>query len=156
MSLSAGRPRILVVDDEIVIAQLIADVLGGEGYDIDTAPHGLAALECIARQSYDVVLSDLRMPELDGLGLYREIERCHPELVTRFVFITGTSEHTDYQGFVNDVKVPLLTKPFDVAELQRTVEERLGRPARPAPDDRPTADDHRAVCNPGIDGNPGG
>jgi|SRR5690242_8787131 CheY-like chemotaxis protein len=129
MFLSDKRPRILVVDDEVVIAQLIAEVLGGEGYDVDTAPHGLAALDCIARQTYDVVLSDLRMPELDGLGLYREIERRHPDLLTRFVFITGTSEHTDYQGFVDDVKVPLLTKPFDMLELQRMVEERLGRTA---------------------------
>ena len=129
MTLSDQRPRILVVDDEVVIAQLMADVLGGEGYDVDTAPNGLAALDCIARQSYDVVLSDLRMPGLDGLGLYREIERSHPELLTRFVFITGTSEHTDYQGFVNDVKVPLLTKPFDMLELQRMVAERLGRAA---------------------------
>jgi len=129
MTLSDQRPRILVVDDEVVIAQLMADVLGGEGYDVDTAPNGLAALDCIARQSYDVVLSDLRMPGLDGLGLYREIERSHPELLTRFVFITGTSEHTDYHVFVHDVKVPLLTKPFDMLELQRMVEERLGRPA---------------------------
>ncbi len=125
MAPSARRPRILVVDDEIIIAQLIADVLGGEGYDVDTAPHGLAAIESLDKQAYDVVLSDLRMPELDGLGLYREIERRWPDLLARFVFITGTSEHTDYQGFIDDVKVPVLTKPFDMVELQRVVEERL-------------------------------
>ncbi len=129
MSSADRRPRILVVDDELVIAQLIADVLGSEGYAVDMAPHGLAALESIAQQAYDVVLSDLRMPELDGLGLYREIERRHPELLGRFVFISGTSEHTDYQGFIADVKVPVLTKPFDMLELQRMVEERLHRPA---------------------------
>lgn len=120
-----GRPWVLVVDDESIIAQLIADVLGGEGYDVDTAPHGLAALERLERRTYDVVLSDLRMPELDGLGLFREIERRYPDLLHRFVFITGTSEHADYQGFIDDVKVPVLTKPFDMADLVRVVQELL-------------------------------
>ena len=120
-----GRPGVLVVDDESIIAQLIADVLGGEGYDVDTAPHGVAALERLERRTYDVVLSDLRMPELDGLGLFREIEQRYPDLLHRFVFITGTSEHADYQGFIDDVKVPVLTKPFDMADLVRVVQELL-------------------------------
>lgn len=119
------RPWVLVVDDESIIAQLIADVLGGEGYDVDTAPHGVAALERLERRTYDVVLSDLRMPELDGLGLFREIEQRYPDLLHRFVFITGTSEHADYQGFIDDVKVPVLTKPFDMADLVRVVQELL-------------------------------
>jgi two-component system NtrC family sensor kinase len=120
-----GRPWVLVVDDESIIAQLIADVLGGEGYDVDTAPHGVAALERLERRTYDVVLSDLRMPELDGLGLFREIEQRYPDLLHRFVFVTGTSEHADYQGFIDDVKVPVLTKPFDMADLVRVVQELL-------------------------------
>ncbi len=120
-----GRPWVLVADDESIIAQLIADVLGGEGYNVDTAPHGVAALERLARRTYDVVLSDLRMPELDGLGLFREIEQRYPDLLHRFAFITGTSEHADYQGFVDDVKVPVLTKPFDMADLVRVVQELL-------------------------------
>lgn len=119
------RPWVLVVDDESIIAQLIADVLGGEGYDVDTAPHGVAALERLAQRTYDVVLSDLRMPELDGLGLFREIEQRYPDLLHRFVFITGTSEHADYQGFIDDVKVPVLTKPFDMMDLVRVVQELL-------------------------------
>jgi CheY-like chemotaxis protein len=115
----------LVVDDESIIAQLIADVLGGEGYDVDTAPDGLAALERLEQRAYDVVLSDLRMPELDGLGLFRAIEQRYPDLLHRFVFITGTSEHADYQGFIDDVKVPVLTKPFDMMNLVRVVQELL-------------------------------
>ncbi len=124
------RPWVLVVDDENIIAQLIADVLGGEGYEVDTAPHGLAALDRLVNRTYDVILSDLRMPELDGLGLFREIEQRCPDLLRRFVFITGTSEHTDYQGFIDDVKVPVLTKPFDMADLVAVVRGRLaGSPA---------------------------
>lgn len=125
MAASASRPLILVVDDEPIIAQLITDVLTGDGYAVDTAPDGLVALECIGRRAYDLILSDLRMPGLDGLGLYRELEQNRPELARRFVFITGTSEHTDYAGLIVDLAVPILTKPFDMAALQRVTREAL-------------------------------
>jgi CheY-like chemotaxis protein len=125
MAPSGERPWVLVVDDENIISQLIADVLCGEGYEVDTAPHGLAALDRLANRTYDVILSDLRMPELDGLGFFREVEQRYPDLLRRFVFITGTSEHTDYQGFIDEVKVPVLTKPFDMVELVRVVQDRL-------------------------------
>lgn len=114
-----------MVDDEAIIAQLITDVLAGEGYDVDTASDGLVALECIGRGAYDLILSDLRMPGLDGLGLYRELERSRPDLMRRFVFITGTSEHTDYAGLIGDLEAPILTKPFDMAALQRVARETL-------------------------------
>jgi two-component system NtrC family sensor kinase len=125
MAPTSERPWVLVVDDESIIAQLIADVLEDEGYQIDTAPHGVAALERLEQRTYDVILSDLRMPELDGLGLFREIEQRYPDLLHRFVFITGTSEHADYQGFIDDVKVPVLTKPFDMMDLARVVHDLL-------------------------------
>jgi CheY-like chemotaxis protein len=125
MAPTGERPWVLVVDDEIIIAQLIADVLEDAGYQIDTALHGVAALERLERRTYDVILSDLRMPELDGLGLFREIEHRYPDLLRRFVFITGTSEHADYQGFIDDVKVPVLTKPFDMSDLVRVVHDLL-------------------------------
>jgi CheY-like chemotaxis protein len=127
MAPTGGRPSVLVVDDESIIAQLIADVLGGEGYDVDTAANGLAALERLAQRTYGVILSDLRMPELDGLGLFREIEQRHPDMLRRFAFITGTSEHADYQGFIDDVKVPVLTKPFDMLKLIRVVQGLFAR-----------------------------
>jgi two-component system NtrC family sensor kinase len=123
MAAPASRPKILVVDDEAIIAQLISDVLTGDGYDVDTASDGLIALECIGRCGYDVILSDLRMPGLDGLGLYRELEQSRPELARRFVFITGTSEHTDYAGLLGGLAAPILTKPFDMSALQRVVRE---------------------------------
>jgi len=122
MSAGGKRPSVLVVDDESIIAQLVADVLGGEGYEVETAPDGRAALDRLAQRTFDTILSDLRMPELDGLGLFRAIEQRHPELLRRFVFITGTSAQAEYQGFIDDVKVLVLTKPFDVADLLRVVQ----------------------------------
>jgi CheY-like chemotaxis protein len=127
-SSSAERPQILVVDDEPIIAQLIADVLSAEGYGVDTAPDGRAALEHIGRRSYHLILSDLRMPEIDGIGLLREVEQRHPDLVRRFVFITGTSEHTDYHDLIAALAVPVLTKPFNMEDLQQVAREMLAVP----------------------------
>ena len=70
LSTTAARHAcILVVDDEPLVAALMADTLGLEGYEVETAKNGREALEKIATRSYDAVLSDLRMPELDGVGL---------------------------------------------------------------------------------------
>src|SRR5713101_3728455 len=67
-------PRALVVEDELRVAQLVAEVLEAEGYEVDTAANGLLALEKIEAHAYDLIVSDLRMPELDGLGISREHE----------------------------------------------------------------------------------
>ncbi len=125
MAERSTHPRVLVVDDETIIAQLVAEMLGVEGYEVDTAPNGIVALERISGKDYDLILSDLRMPELDGIGLYHELKRERPDLLRRFVFITGTAEHVDYQDFVRAVRTPVLTKPFDMIELQRVARATL-------------------------------
>jgi CheY-like chemotaxis protein len=112
-------PRILVVDDEPFIAQLVADTLAAEGYQVDTAANGLLALEQIKRESYDLILSDLRMPDLDGLALYRELESRQPDLLKRMIFISGTTDDPVYQKFLEQVGVPVLSKPFHLDDLRR-------------------------------------
>ena len=112
-------PRILVVDDEPFIAQLVADTLAAEGYQVDTAANGLLALEQIKRESYDLILSDLRMPDLDGLALYRELESRRPDLLQRMIFISGTTDDPVYQKFLEQVDVPVLSKPFHLDDLRQ-------------------------------------
>ena len=76
LSVTETRPAcILVVDDEPLVAAIIADTLGLEGYEVDTAKNGREALEKIAARSYDAILSDLRMPELDGIGATQHLPR---------------------------------------------------------------------------------
>ena len=120
-------PQILVVDDEPFIAQLVADMLSVEGYAVDTAANGLVALEQIRRRSYDLILSDLRMPQLDGLALYRELARQRPELLLRIIFVSGTIDDPEYQKFLEDTGASVLPKPFNLEEL-RQLAERVLRP----------------------------
>ncbi len=126
MSLPPNRSaQILVVDDEPLIVQLVADMLAAEGYAVDTAANGLLALEHIQRRSYDLILSDLRMPELDGLALYRELAWQRPELLRRIIFVSGTIEDPDYQKFLAETGAAVLPKPFSLEELRRLAERML-------------------------------
>jgi two-component system NtrC family sensor kinase len=114
--IDSGPLHVLVVEDDPHIAQMLATVLADEGYDVDVAGNGRLALEKIEAQDYDLIFSDLRMPELDGVGLYRELEqRRRPNLLRRLIVITGTSAHPDYEGFLAETDVPFLEKPFSLA-----------------------------------------
>ena len=121
----ARRAYILVVDDEPLVAALMADTLGLEGYEVETAKNGREALEKIAARSYDVILSDLRMPELDGVGLYRELEQQHPRLLSRLAFVSGTTEPPEYASFLERTGATVLSKPFAIADLHRLVQRLL-------------------------------
>jgi CheY-like chemotaxis protein len=120
------RAVILVVDDEPLVAGLMADLLAMEGHEVDMAKNGREALEKIAARSYDVIVSDLRMPELDGVGLYRELERGRPTLLGRLVFVSGTTDPPEYASFLEASHAPVLGKPFRFEDLQRLVQRALG------------------------------
>ena len=123
---AARRACILVVDDEPQVAALMADALElVEGYEVETAKNGREALEKIAARSYDAILSDLRMPELDGVGLYRELEQQHQSLLLRLAFVSGTTEPPEYASFLDRTGATVLSKPFAVADLHRLVQRLL-------------------------------
>lgn len=112
---------ILVVDDEQEIAALLADLLALDGHQVATAPDGRAALERLDAQGYDLILSDVRMPALDGPGLYREIERRHPEMLPRVVFVTGNVLAGETEAFLARTGARCLRKPFVMAEIRQLI-----------------------------------
>lgn len=119
--------RILVVDDEAPLAGLISEILMSDGYQVDTAVNGLAALARIERNNYDLILSDLRMPELDGPGLYRELERRRPDLLKRIAFVTGSAQSAGMEQFLERTGASILYKPFRMQDLQKLTSELLSR-----------------------------
>ncbi len=118
---------VLVVDDDRRIAEAVAQVLAGDGYAVDIARDGVEALERIAERPYDVIVTDVRMPKLDGAGLYRELGRRHPGLRNRIVFITGDEANPETRRFLTEIGALALHKPFDMDELRRAVGEALAR-----------------------------
>jgi len=121
-----GR-RILVVEDEPIIAGLIGDMLMADGHDVDTVSTGRAALEKLAVGTYDLIVSDLRMPVLDGKGLYRELEKRHPEMIRRIVYVTGSALDPGNEEFLAATGVSWIAKPFTITELHRLTQGVLRR-----------------------------
>jgi two-component system NtrC family sensor kinase len=120
-----GSRTILVVDDEPEIGELLAEMLAADGHEVETAVNGRAALDRLRESTYDVIISDIRMPELDGPGLYREIARRYPHLVRRLVFITGDTLGSESTAFLRQIRAITLGKPFDLNDVQRAIRQAL-------------------------------
>ena len=125
--------HILVVDDEIEVADLLQEVLQRRGHHVATACDGRLALDRLGERTYDLILCDVTMPVLDGPGLYREIERVHPGLERRILFMTGDNLGADVRQFLERSGMPILSKPFDQADVMRAINRAATQAAvRPA------------------------
>lgn len=123
---SPGPRTILVVDDEPEVASLVGDALVGAGHIVDTSSTAAATLERLQGRPYDAVVADIRMPEMDGPRLYREIERLYPELARHVVFVTGDTLSPTTAAFIRGIGAPVVGKPFEIEDLVRTVNRALG------------------------------
>jgi len=117
--------HILVVDDEPGIAAVLVEVLQLDGHTVETVSNGERALARIAAEGYDLILSDIRMPDLDGPTLYREIELHHPQLLQRFIFLTGDIMSQETSHFLERTGVPYLRKPFTLDMVRDVVQQTL-------------------------------
>jgi PAS domain S-box-containing protein len=124
---------ILVVDDDALVAELLADLLAIDGHQVDTAPNGVVALTKLRERTYDLIVSDVKMPELDGPGLYGEVERRHPGLRRRFVFITGDLLSRETKEFLEQTGAPHFSKPVALEDVRRAVQRALRAPGSSPP-----------------------
>ena len=118
-------PRILVVDDDADMREVIALALDGQGYDIEKVGSGPAALEQLAQHAYDLIVCDLHMPDRDGPTVYRAIER-RPPPRPAFLFVTGYADGGPYEEFIRATHAPVMIKPFGIDVLRETVSRLLG------------------------------
>jgi two-component system NtrC family sensor kinase len=123
---------VLVVDDEAGISSLLSDLLEADGYRVVTASNGVAALALLEKETFDAVLTDIRMPELDGPGLYREVERRHPALASRIAFMTGNILTEDTADFFAVTGAPCVRKPFVRDDVLRVLQQVMGASSRRA------------------------
>jgi len=112
---------ILVVDDDSMVARLLEEILRSEGHRVTTALNGVEALAVLADQAFDLLLVDIRIPELDGPALYRELERRSLAPARRVMFMTGGAVGPETAEFLSTVRTPLLRKPFEVEAFRATV-----------------------------------
>jgi CheY-like chemotaxis protein len=113
-------PRIMVVDDDADVRELIELALAGEGYEIASVDGGPAALKQLAQQAYDLIVCDLQMPDVDGRAIYRVIAR-RPAPRPAFLFVTGYADAGPYREFLSAAQEPVVGKPFDSNVLRGLV-----------------------------------
>lgn len=118
--------RILVIDDEASVRQIVEEMLALEGYDVITAPNGKAGLQLFRREPTDLIITDIFMPEMEGLETIREFQREFPKV--QIIAMSGGGE-TGMLSFLSYAKrfgaVRTLRKPFSRAELLASVKEVL-------------------------------
>ncbi len=131
---AAASYTVLVVDDEAEIRETLAAILTGARHRVVTAGSGREALERMAAEHYDVILTDMRMPDIDGRTLYQEIARRWPARAGCVIFVTGDTLASTLREFVAESGRPVIEKPFLPAEVRRIVAE-LGMDSKAAPSD---------------------
>jgi PAS domain S-box-containing protein len=115
----------LLVEDEPGIANGLARLLRRDGHTVDIAANGRLALAKLQECSYDLLLSDVRMPELDGPGLYRILAQQQPHLCQRVIFLTGDTLAPETKSFLEQSGVRCLEKPFTIATVRRVLQQAL-------------------------------
>jgi len=120
--LAAKQGRILVIDDEARVRTLLEKTLTRAGHAVDVIDDARAAMDKLnAGTTYDVILTDVRMPGMSGIELYSLIIRKMPEMKNRIIFITGDVIGLDIKTFLSQNNLPYLAKPFDIALLEEKI-----------------------------------
>lgn len=125
-SVGMSKAKILVVDDEKVVRDLFKRVLGKEGYEVVTAENGNKALKKTKEDSFNLVITDIRMPGMDGVQLLKKIEKLDPDV--EGMIITGYASVESAVEALRDGASEYITKPFDdISEVVRAVKRLLER-----------------------------
>ena len=120
--------KALVIEDEPVIARVCDRVLTAEGYQVDIAVNGMVARDMVGKEKYDLFLSDIRTPEMNGIEFYWYLKKEYPELADRVIFTTGDILSDEVKAFATtEPAVPLIPKPFTPDELRVVVRETMQR-----------------------------
>jgi CheY-like chemotaxis protein len=123
-----ARRRILVVDDEDNLRDVLVEVLKRDGHEVDSAVDGAQGLRLAEAQRYDLVITDLRMPELEGPELYRALRARYPDDPPRVIFMSANTGIEEYAAFLAGTGEPALEKPFNLADMRQVVLQVLAQP----------------------------
>lgn len=112
-----SKKHVLLVDDDLELAQTYKALIEAHGYDVSTASNGVLAIKHFLNHNVDAIVCDLKMPELEGDMFYAAIERIQPGLGKRFIFITGMADDPTFEVFIAKTKSPVLRKPVPIEKL---------------------------------------
>ncbi len=113
--------RILVVDDEAEIVELLRDVLTSEGFEVDAAFDAESALRFVMANIYDAALLDFNLPDMDGVMLHHRIRQMDGDLARHCIFMSGQVQSDDNLGYYSSYSGGFLSKPFDIRDVLSVV-----------------------------------
>lgn len=116
----SATARIVIVDDDEYVREVTEMVLTGAGHSVRSTASGLEALRFLEEESCDLLIADLRMPEIDGPTLHREIVARWPHDGPRVLFVSGQADAPG-ESIVAPLDVPMLVKPFTLDDLHGAV-----------------------------------
>ena len=120
-------PRVLVVDDEPAVREFVERALSYAGYAVTTAESGHAALEELEKRSYDLLLTDIVMPDLDGIALALKVAKQYPK--TRVMIMTGFANQRERAHNLDFLVHDVVAKPFTLDEISQKVKKALSKKA---------------------------
>lgn len=121
LSSPAVPARVVVVDDDDEVREVTEMVLAGAGHSVRATANGFEALRWLEEQPWDLLILDLRMPEIDGPTLYREVLTRWPAAASRVLFVSGVAELPHHDDTMKALNVPVLFKPFTLDALRAEV-----------------------------------
>lgn len=117
------KERILIVDDQLGIRLLLKEILQKEGYSTFQAANGYQAIEITKKENPDLVLLDMRLPEMNGIEILQELKKISPDI--RVIIMTAYGEQELIDTAKNIGILDYITKPFEIEEIRRIVEEKI-------------------------------
>lgn len=118
---------VLVVDDEVAIQDVFSELLADHACRVHGANNGLEAIRLIEKQEFDLIISDLKMPVMDGRWLYEKIKETKPAALKKFIFITGDTNSAKTADFLEHCGNPWLTKPFNFQDVENVLMDYIHR-----------------------------
>jgi DNA-binding response OmpR family regulator len=115
--------RILVAEDDAAVSAFVSRALGYRGHEVKTAPDGLAALDALGAERFDLLLTDIVMPGMDGIALALKARSDWPEM--RILLMTGFAAERQRAHNLEELIHKVVPKPFTLAEICEAVEEAL-------------------------------
>ncbi len=119
------RGKVLIVDDEPAICNILARILSKKGHQAQTVSNGKAALAMLYEKGYDLLVADLKMSGVSGMDLYKTLKKKRPDMADRTVFITGDTMTEETNEFLASSGRPYLAKPFTPMEFLEIIEHAL-------------------------------
>lgn len=126
---SAGMrtPAVLLIDDDPAILTILKKALSHEDLSLDCADSARKAVQMLSRDDYDLILSDIRMPEFDGKQMFAFLDEHQPQYRGRVVFLTGDVGNPETKQFLDETQCAYLNKPIDIPALVALLRQRLSQ-----------------------------